>query len=566
MTDTPSQQATIDGPSEWIGRVIDERYRVDELLGEGGMGSVYAAEHLKLRKRVAFKIIHPEFAGDGEVAARFAREAMASAQLEHPHVASALDYGTLPEGGAYLVMQLVDGPSLQRHIEREGKTEWVRACELGAQVADALATAHAKGIVHRDLKPDNIVLTTRADGATVVKVLDFGIARVAMEDRAAPVGAEPGKALTRVGTVMGTPGYMAPEQAMGDAIDARADLYSLGVVMWELLAGRPMFESRDLTTIVTQQLTEEAQSVRDAASDASIPDALEALVRSMLARSVDERPDSAAAVRDTLRQLAFGASIPAGSTGPFAISSPAGTAHTVLARDDTGRGEVLRAPTLVSRSPITLARELVARVRPITARLTRPQLYAATGCLGAAVLGVLVLGMTALFGGDEAPKEGSESGISLGFQNLLPRPAAEAVDAVEQAIAPIAPEVQDRIDQMNEGTQRSERREAAQWLLDHEPADEVPEWARLSAELTQARGCRRKKEVLERIRELGAPGTRPVVERIDRTRRRGCGFLGMNDCYSCLRADLPSTLEAIGGTASEDDSGDDEAGSRGRRR
>jgi serine/threonine protein kinase len=144
----------------WLGRVIDERYRIERMLGEGGMGAVFLAEHLKLQKKVALKIILPQFAGDGEIAERFAREAMASAKLDHPHVASALDYGTLPEGGAYLVMQYVRGRSLRAAaVEHAG--DWRFACGIGAQIADALAAAHAAGIVHRDLKPDNVFLEPR---------------------------------------------------------------------------------------------------------------------------------------------------------------------------------------------------------------------------------------------------------------------------------------------------------------------------------------------------------------------------------------------------------------------
>ena len=148
-----------------IGRIIDGRYRVVELLAEGGMGTVFIAEHLKLRKMVALKTIHASFLGNEEVAARFAREAMASAQLEHPHVASAMDYGALPDGGAYLVLELVHGPSLRAQIEKEGPAPWSHVCEIGAQIADALCAAHAMGIVHRDLKPENILLEARHGGA-----------------------------------------------------------------------------------------------------------------------------------------------------------------------------------------------------------------------------------------------------------------------------------------------------------------------------------------------------------------------------------------------------------------
>ncbi|MBK8593318.1 MAG: serine/threonine protein kinase, partial [Sandaracinaceae bacterium] len=157
------------------GDLIDGRYRVISLLAEGGMGAVFLAEHMGLSKEVALKVIHKGIAGDGDMRARFAREAMASAQIDHPHVASTLDIGALPDGSAYLVMPLIRGPSLADTLD-SGPMPWPRAVSIGAQIADALEAAHAAGIVHRDLKPDNVVLTARDDGRDHVKVLDFGIA------------------------------------------------------------------------------------------------------------------------------------------------------------------------------------------------------------------------------------------------------------------------------------------------------------------------------------------------------------------------------------------------------
>ncbi|MCA9658358.1 MAG: serine/threonine protein kinase, partial [Myxococcales bacterium] len=210
----------------WLGRTIDNRYKIVELLGEGGMGAVFVAEHLSLRKQVALKVIRPEYAGIPEIAARFTREAMATAKLDHPHVASALDYGMLPDGAAYLVIQLVRGKPLRSLLD-ERSLAWPIACDIVGQIADALAGAHAEGIVHRDLKPDNVLLELRDDGRYLAKVVDFGIARVATD--AASHGPVAGEGLTRMGMVMGTPGYMSPEQALGEQIDHRTDLYAVGV-------------------------------------------------------------------------------------------------------------------------------------------------------------------------------------------------------------------------------------------------------------------------------------------------------------------------------------------------
>jgi tRNA A-37 threonylcarbamoyl transferase component Bud32 len=282
-----------------IGRVIDGRYRILERLGEGGMGAVFVAEHLQLQKRVALKTIHGQFADNREMAARFAREAMTSAHIEHPNVVSALDFGELPEGGAYLVMQLVRGPSLREHLDAHGKLAWPEACRLLAQVADALVTAHASGIVHRDLKPENVLLVQGDDGLPMVKVLDFGIAHVTAQSMApAPAG----KPLTQVGVVIGTPGYMPPEQAMGQGVDERADLYALGVMLWELVMGKGPFAGGSFTEIVTKQLSAAAPELAPPGRPA--PAELRTLVSSLLDGAPAKRPAAAFLVRDTLRTLA----------------------------------------------------------------------------------------------------------------------------------------------------------------------------------------------------------------------------------------------------------------------
>ncbi len=285
---------------EWLGRVLDDRYRILERLGEGGMGAVFIAEHTKLFKRVALKVIHPHFAGNDEIAARFAREAMTSAHVEHPNVASALDFGSLPEGGAYLVMQLVRGPSLSEHLAQHGALSASEACQIAAQIADAVAAAHASGIVHRDLKPDNVVLMPNEDGTQTVKVLDFGIAHVKAQNQA-PTGS--GRVLTRVGVVIGTPGYMPPEQATGQPVDERADLYALGVILWELLMGTAPFQGETFSEIVTRQLHAPGPQLTLSAEHA--PEALRALIRALLERNPADRPKSAAEVRDALRTLAL---------------------------------------------------------------------------------------------------------------------------------------------------------------------------------------------------------------------------------------------------------------------
>src|SRR5690606_6125658 len=182
-------------------------------------------------------------------------------------------------------------------------------------IADALVAAHAEGIVHRDLKPDNVMLVPREDGTDLVKVLDFGIARVSDEHKSTP-----GAGLTQAGTIVGTPGYMSPEQALGERVDFRTDLYALGVILWEMIAGKSLFDG-ELSEILTRQLGDDVPSLREASDDSSIPAALEDLVRSLLSSKAAERPESALAVRDALTQIQLSGARPGDPTPlPFTLS------------------------------------------------------------------------------------------------------------------------------------------------------------------------------------------------------------------------------------------------------
>lgn len=291
----------VPGSANWIDRVIDDRYLIVKKLAEGAMGAVYVARHLKLNKEFAFKVVRPELVADDDMTGRFAREAMASSRIEHPNVVAAFDYGTLAEGGAYLVMQLVHGKSLAELLQRQGVVHWSVAADLGAQMADAIAAAWARGFVHRDLKPDNILLEPRDDGSYLVKILDFGVAKWARPSSTSMGGAGP---VTQEGTVIGTPGYMAPEQALGQPASHVADLYSIGVVLWEAIVGRPLWPGDDFATITESQLRKSPPSLSDATGDATLPRALDRLVRHLLAVRPEHRPASAIDVRDTLRKVA----------------------------------------------------------------------------------------------------------------------------------------------------------------------------------------------------------------------------------------------------------------------
>jgi len=282
---TPHPESPIPTDDVRPGIVLADRYRIELLIGEGGSGRVYAAEHVLLRKKVAIKILRSDRANVPEMVQRFEREAMAAANIEHPNIASAIDFGRLAGGSVFLALEYVSGRSLRQELAR-GPVALGRSLHITRQIAAALAGAQALGIVHRDLKPENVMLIQRGEDPDFVKVLDFGIARVPMADKTQP--------LTQAGVVFGTPAYMAPEQALGLRVDARADLYALGVMLFEMLSGgRPYSEQG-----IGQQFTAPLPSL--SSRGVQVPSDVDAIVTMLLARDAGQRFQTAEALLQAL--------------------------------------------------------------------------------------------------------------------------------------------------------------------------------------------------------------------------------------------------------------------------
>jgi predicted ATPase/serine/threonine protein kinase len=237
------------------GTVVDEKYRIESLLGAGGMGAVYRATHLQLERHVALKVIRGELLADPSSVERFRREAVAVARLRHPNIVTVHDYGIAPRIGAYLVLELLEGRSLRAELAERKRLDMETTCALVGQVCEGVGAAHRAGVVHRDLKPENLFLEKRGGGqgpaaAPVAKVLDFGLAKLEEASRSA------GGMLTAGGTVLGTPIYMSPEQCRGDEVDARSDVYALGCVVYEMLTGRPPFVGQQIAALVFKHVDE----------------------------------------------------------------------------------------------------------------------------------------------------------------------------------------------------------------------------------------------------------------------------------------------------------------------
>ncbi len=321
-----------------IGRLLAQKFRIDRLLGAGAMGRVYLAEQTNLGKQVALKVLHNAMAGDAALAKRFYREAKSASMLSHPNILQIIDFGD--DGGLlFIAMELLSGRDLYRVIKQDFPFALDRVGHIGGQILGALDEAHAKGVVHRDLKPENVMLLDVRGESDFVKVCDFGIAKVASERDGE------GSAITMAGMVCGTPEYMSPEQARGDALDGRSDLYAAAVILYQMVAGDVPFRAESALGVITKHLTEEP-TPPSKRRNASVPEALEAVILRGLKKNKEERFASAAEMRSALfdavgmkrptsgtsQRAVEGGAVPADAWAATGVSTPVSTPAQAAAR------------------------------------------------------------------------------------------------------------------------------------------------------------------------------------------------------------------------------------------
>ena len=261
----------------YVGTTIDDRYVVEHRIGQGGMGVVYLARHKLIDKRFAIKVLRVEMVGAPDHVRRFLTEARAASSIGNPHIVDVVDFGQLPDSAPYFVMEHLEGVSLATRMAERRGLPFAEVMRIAAEIADGLHAAHEAGIVHRDLKPDNVMLQRGGDHPDFVKVLDFGVAKVGVETARETVA----------GTVLGTPHYMSPEQAEGKSVDRRTDIYSLGVMMYEMTVGRVPFQAENFMGILNQHVHKPATPVGELRLD--VPPVLEAIIQRCMAKAPSDR-------------------------------------------------------------------------------------------------------------------------------------------------------------------------------------------------------------------------------------------------------------------------------------
>lgn len=323
-----------------LGKVVDGRYRIIERIGQGGMGVVYRCEHVAMGKMAAMKVLHPTLSPRGDLGRRFRREAEAVSRLSHSNIVQVFDFGQSREL-IYLVMELVKGEDLGTILKRDHHLSFLKARPLLIQLCDALEEAHAAGIVHRDIKPENLLVSRTRDGRTIVKVLDFGLAKLR--------DTEDTNEVTSRGSLVGTPYYMSPEQIRGEDLDGRSDIYAVGALMYRLLTGTQAFGAPTPIAVLTQHLNDPLMPPSERAPDFGIGPELDALVEKAMSKKKDDRFASAEALREALLAIPIGergerGDTPSGAnrrlsdrgdrTGPTSLPSPSSDSAQPLKREE----------------------------------------------------------------------------------------------------------------------------------------------------------------------------------------------------------------------------------------
>jgi serine/threonine-protein kinase len=559
----------------FIGTIVGERYRIVSRLGVGGMGAVYRAEHTMMRRDLAIKVLLPELGGKEEFARRFEREAESASRLTHPNIITVTDFGRTAEGSLFLVMEFLAGASLSDAIAA-GPMPQERALAIMRQILRALEHAHAAGVVHRDLKPENIMLVERDGQRDVVKILDFGIAKVTQPQSA-------GEALTQAGVIFGTPEYLSPEQALGEAVDVRADIYAAGIILYEMLAGRRPFENEDKVKIISMHLSHAPPRMFDVSPAVDVPLPLEQAIMQSLEKSREHRfatatafltaLDEAEASAETTGGFGQGATIhaPARGTGGLAGARPGRIAAVVAGVALLVGGVVAvkkmggHAAALVAAppKPAPATPDMADRYKKVETWLEDGNVSSARRALEQAMTERpkdgrvrYMLGRVAFADDRHTEALGHyREAITLdtGFRGdpvLLshvdtmlgePKQSDGALDLLIEKIGAPAADLLEKI--ANEGTDLTRRQRAAAALDDIGEGKRVDQVEMSILELKKSTSCEEKKVLVVKLKGLGDTRALPAVRAL-RGRSLGPLRFGGSDTR-CMKKELTETIAAL---------------------
>jgi serine/threonine-protein kinase len=422
---------------ELVGQMLTDRYRIDERISEGGMGTVYRATHVLMDKRVAIKVLHPSLAADDKIVARFSREARAASRISHPHALNVTDFGESESGVVFLVMEYLDGRTLKEVIQSEGPMPLMRVVEIIRQVTGALDAAHTEGVVHRDLKSDNIMLMAAQNGSDWAKVLDFGIAKIKENTGKTDPG------LTAPNLIIGTPQYMSPEQcSQASEIDSRSDIYSLGIIIYEMLTGHVPFMGDSPTAIMMKHLQEPPPSVLEERDD--LPPQVGMVITSALAKRPEDRFQTAGELSEALTAAANGKAASAVSAAATNPASSVGETNRIVVPTDSNeaprktRENELDEETVIRARPAAVAYETRAARTTQVAEPPRsnPWRIIIPALAGLIVLVGVIYAVT--YKGSSAEPSANQPGMTADPNSKPVQPAPPPTGNAEQGIVPSA--------------------------------------------------------------------------------------------------------------------------------
>jgi serine/threonine-protein kinase len=452
MTDRASAaiSKSTGAPDALIGRVINDRFKINALIARGGMGKVYRAEQAPLGRVCAIKVLNPNYAGehDPEFHKRFFLEASIASKLTHPNTVTIFDYGRTEDDIYYMAMEYLEGHTLHRAIREAGHFPEERAAHVARQICRALREAHSLGVIHRDLKPANIFLVEHGDETDFVKVLDFGLVKNVSENK--------GEDLTQTGLFMGSPKYMAPEQIRGDRVDARTDIYALGIIMYEMITGKVPFDRPNSVNILMAHVNEDAPPMRQMNPAIHLSPAIEETVGRCMAKDPDQRFRSMDEVLAALKRVggaALTATISGAGTGEYRTLSGSGSGPQMMqngaAASGSGPNPAFLSPSGSDPgsipSPLSVPSDSPAVGAPLVSQ--PPGKSGSKGTLVAAVVSALALAGVVGYVALRPSKPASGTGPTPSSATMAtdpatpptPAPTAAAPDTTPTAAAPAAP-------------------------------------------------------------------------------------------------------------------------------